>query len=124
MKTPVKTHTGKTTCFRPVGSISDQFPTRWIPDDKSPPRATSLCLARQVSASRNKSLPRTTSLRLARQVSASHELPPTLTGVWAVTRGTSLRHEHLHHNAWGNDSPRHANAPAGGHASSWPRQEP
>jgi hypothetical protein len=65
-----------------------------------------------------------TSLRLARQVSASHGLPSTLTSVWAMTRGASLRREHLRYDAWENDSPRHAYAPAGGHASSWPRQEP
>jgi hypothetical protein len=31
-----------------------------------------------------------------------------------MTRGVSLGHERLHRDAWGNDSPRHANAPAGG----------
>jgi hypothetical protein len=87
LRTLVKTHTGKTSRFRPVGSISDQFPTRGIP--------------RQVSASHDKSPPRPTSLCLAWQVSASHKLPPTPTGAWAMTRNTSLRHEHLHRNARG-----------------------
>jgi hypothetical protein len=54
------------------------------------------------------------SLRLAREVSTSHELPPTPTEVWAMTRSASLVHERLHHDAWGNDSPHHANALAGG----------
>jgi hypothetical protein len=31
-----------------------------------------------------------------------------------MTHDTSLGHERLHHDMWGNDSPRHANAPAGG----------
>jgi hypothetical protein len=75
--TPVKTHTVKMSQFRPVGSIFDQFPRGGSP---------------------------LTSLHLARQVSASHELPPTPTSVWAMTRCTSLRHEHLHRNAWGDDS--------------------
>jgi hypothetical protein len=30
-----------------------------------------------------------------------------------MTRGSSLGHECLHHDAWGNDSPRHAITPAG-----------
>jgi hypothetical protein len=36
---PVKTHTGKMSSLRPVGCISDQFPTRGTPD-KSPPHTT------------------------------------------------------------------------------------
>jgi hypothetical protein len=46
--TLVKTHTGKTSSLRPVGCISDQFPTTGIP-------ATSLHLTRQVSVSHDKS---------------------------------------------------------------------
>jgi ubiquitin C len=57
----VKTLTGKTTCLRPGGCISDQFPTR----------GTRLRLARQVSTSHGKSLPRTTS--------------PAPTSVWGLT---------------------------------------
>jgi hypothetical protein len=51
----MKTLTGKTSSLLPVGFTSDQFPTRGT-------------LARQVSASHEKSPPRTTSLRLARRV--------------------------------------------------------
>jgi hypothetical protein len=98
--------------LRPVPYKRDS--PRQVPasHEKSPPRTTSLRLARQVSASHDKSLPRTTSLL--------HELSPTPTGAWAMTRGTSLGREHHHRNMWGNDSPRHANTPAGSHASSWP----
>jgi hypothetical protein len=95
LRTLVKTHTGKKSSLRPVGSISDQFP--------------------------DKSLPRTTSLHLAVQVSASYELSPALTSAWAITHGVILGHDHHHRNAWGNDPPRYANAPTGGHASRWPR---
>jgi hypothetical protein len=49
-KTLVKTHTSKMFSLWPVGSISDQFPTRGTP-------TTSLRLARQVSASHDKSGP-------------------------------------------------------------------
>jgi hypothetical protein len=31
-----------------------------------------------------------------------------------MTHGTSLTHERLHHDAWGDDYQRHANAPTGG----------
>jgi hypothetical protein len=47
LRTPIKTHTGKTSSLRPVGCISDQFPTRGILTTslrlahKSPPRTTS-----------------------------------------------------------------------------------
>jgi hypothetical protein len=61
--------------------------------------------------------PCTTSLRLARP-------PPAPTGAWAITRGASPRREHFHCDVWRNDSPRHADTPAGGHASSRPLQEP
>jgi hypothetical protein len=57
--------------------------------------------------------PPPTSLCLAREVSASHDLPPAPTGAWAMTHGVSPRREHHHQNVWGNDSPRHANTPAG-----------
>jgi hypothetical protein len=60
-RTLVKTHTGKMSSLRPVGCVSDQLPTRGTP-------TRSLCLAREVSASRDKSLPRTRSFRLAREV--------------------------------------------------------
>jgi hypothetical protein len=60
----VKTHTGKTSSLRPVGCISDQFPTKGIP-------TTSLRLAQEVSATHDKSPPHTTSLRLARPPSGS-----------------------------------------------------
>jgi hypothetical protein len=46
LSTLVKTLTGKTQCSQPVGSISDQFPTRGTSPDKSPPRTTSLRPAR------------------------------------------------------------------------------
>jgi hypothetical protein len=68
----------------------------------------------QVSASHEKSPPCTTSLCLAREVSASRELLPTPTEVWAMTRDTSMGHKSLHHDAWGNDSSRHAKAPTSG----------
>jgi hypothetical protein len=55
-----------------------------------------------------------TSLCLARQASALRELFPTLTEAWATTSGATPRHEHLHCNAWGTDSPRHAGTPTGG----------
>jgi hypothetical protein len=64
LRTLVKTHTGKTSSLRLVGCISDQFPKRGIP-------MTSLCLARQISASHEKSTPRTTSIHLARPPSGS-----------------------------------------------------
>jgi hypothetical protein len=35
----------KTACSRPIGNISDQFPTRGTPSDKSPPRMISVYLA-------------------------------------------------------------------------------
>jgi hypothetical protein len=53
-RTLVKTLTDKTSSLRPVGCISDQFPTR----GKASPRTTSLRLARHVSASHDKSSPR------------------------------------------------------------------
>jgi hypothetical protein len=55
---------------------------------------------RQVSTSHDKSTPRASS-------------PLTPTGAWAMTRSVSLGHERLH-DAWGTDSPRHGNTPAGG----------
>jgi hypothetical protein len=75
------------------------LPTSWqhlrpVPHKRDP--------LQQVSASHDKSPPRTASLR------------PTSTEVWATTRGASLEHGRLHHDAWGNDSPRHAKAPAAG----------
>jgi hypothetical protein len=51
LRTPTKTITGKTFCFRPVGSISIQFPTRGTLSDKSPPRTTSHLFARAVPVS-------------------------------------------------------------------------
>jgi hypothetical protein len=86
VRTPVKTHTGKTSSLRPVGSISDQFPTRGIPP-------TSLRLARQVSASHYKYPPRTTSLHLARGVSALHEKSPPRTRSLRFARDISVSHE-------------------------------
>jgi hypothetical protein len=61
----------------------------------------------QVSASHEKSPLHMTSLRPA-------QAPPTPTEAWVMTRGVSLVHERLQHDAWVNDSPRHANAPTGG----------
>jgi hypothetical protein len=84
------------------------FPTSWQHLRSASHKRDPL---RQVSASHDKSPPRTTSLGLARQVSTSHELPPTPTEAWAMTHDASLGHERLHHDAWGNDSPRHAKAP-------------
>jgi hypothetical protein len=110
--TLVKTHTCKTSSLWPVGCISDQFPTRGI-------RTTSLCLARQVSASHDKSLPRKTSLLLAREVSASHEKSDP-----GLHVGPDERHEHHHRRAWRNNSPRHVGTTAGNHASISPQQEP
>jgi hypothetical protein len=52
-----------------------------------------------------KSPPRTTSLCLARQVSASHDLPPAPTGAWAITRDASSGCEH-HHRTRGGTIPR------------------
>jgi hypothetical protein len=86
-RTLVNTLAGKTSCSWPVGSIS----TGSLLEGPPP-----------------------TSLRLARQVSAPREPPLTPTGVWATTFGASLGRGHLHHDAWGTDSPRHASAPAGG----------
>jgi hypothetical protein len=63
------------------------------------------------SASHDKSPPRTTSL-------ASHDLYTAPIGAWAMTRIVSPGRERHHQNVWGNDSPRHADTPAGGHASS------
>jgi hypothetical protein len=62
-------------------------PHKRDPHDKSLPRTTSLCLARQVSTSHDKSPPRTTRTHLARQVSASrdHSPPRTTTlRLWLV----------------------------------------
>jgi hypothetical protein len=82
-----------TSSLRPVGCISDQFPTRGTP-------TTSLCLARQVSASHKKFGP-----------------------FWHV--GPDAQREHHHHRlVWRNKSPRHVDTTAGGHAGSSPRQEP
>jgi hypothetical protein len=92
-RTPVKTLTGKTSCSRPVGSTSDQFPTRGTPSEKS--------------ASHDNFLPHTRSLHLVR-------VPLTPTEAWATTRGATPGHERLHRDAWGTDSPRHASTPAGG----------
>jgi hypothetical protein len=135
LRTLVKTHTGKTSSLRPVGYISDQFPTRGIPTtglrlarqlsashEKSPSHTTSLRLAREVSTSHHMSPPRTRSLRLTRQVSTSHEKSPPRTislaptGAWVQ----DARCEHRHRHVLGNDSPRYASATAGGHASSSP----
>jgi hypothetical protein len=69
LRTHVKTITGKTSCSRPVGSISNQFPTRWTPSEQSPPS--------------------TTSLRLTRQAARSHEQFPTSSEAWSTTRGAT-----------------------------------
>jgi hypothetical protein len=70
---------------------------------------------RQVSASHDKSLSHTTSLRLARP-------PPN--SDWCVGHDTRRepRAEHHLRNACGNDSPRHANTQAGGHARADPNK--
>jgi hypothetical protein len=73
---------------------------------------------RQVS-SHEKSPPRTTSLDIARQVSTSHEKSGP---DWYV--GLDARHEHRHRRVWRNESPRHAGTTAGGHEGGLPRQEP
>jgi hypothetical protein len=75
-RAPFKTIIGKTSCSRPVGSVSNQFPTRGTPFEQSPPRITSHHLARQIFASHDKCPPRTGSFHLAQQVSASHEKFP------------------------------------------------
>jgi hypothetical protein len=99
-------HLGKTSSLRPVGCISNQFPTRGIP-------TTSLRLAREVFVSHEKSPPRTTSLYLTREVSASLNLPRAPTGAWAMAHSASPRLEHHRRRMWGNDSPRHANTTVG-----------
>jgi hypothetical protein len=71
LRTSIKTITGKTSCFQPVGSISNQFSTRGSPSEQSLPRTTSLRLARQVYTPHNKSPPRTTSRSFARAATVS-----------------------------------------------------
>jgi hypothetical protein len=66
-RTLVKTNNGKTCSLRPVGCITNQFPTKGTP-------TTSLRLAREVSASHDEP-------PLARQASASHDKS------WAQTHG-------------------------------------
>jgi hypothetical protein len=102
--TPVKTITSKTYYSRPVGSLSDQFPTRGNPSEQSPPR--------------------TTSIRLMRQAARSHKQSPPPTKVWATPRGTTSRRKHLHRDAWGTDSLCHATHKLAAGAGSWPRQGP
>jgi hypothetical protein len=75
------------------------------------PRTTSLCLAREFSASHDKSPPRACS-------------PPTSTEAWAMTRYESLGCECLHHNAWGLIPRAMQIHQLAAHASSWPQQEP
>jgi hypothetical protein len=86
--------------------VPDQLgasPTSSLPDGPPP---TSLRLAREVSASHDNFPPRTRSLCPARA-------PPTPTGAWATTCGTTPGCGRLHHYAWGIDSLRHATTPAG-----------
>jgi hypothetical protein len=54
-----------------------------------------------------------------RQVAASHEESGP---DWCV--GSNARHGHHHRRMWRNESPRHAETTAGGHADGPPRQEP
>jgi hypothetical protein len=65
--------------------------------------------------------PLPSSLRLARQVSASHNKPldsheqfPYPTEAWTTPRRAAPRGKCLQRDAWGTDSPHHANTPAGG----------
>jgi hypothetical protein len=93
---PCKTITGKTSCSRPVGSISGQLTTRGTPSEQFPPRTTSLCVTRQVSALHDKSPPRTTSRSFARAVPVSD---------WGVGHDTRYDPETQ------TSSPRHVGGP-------------
>jgi hypothetical protein len=77
--------------WRSTGLNTDKDPGRdphWQ-DVKSPASWLHLRPVPYKRDPHDKSLPRTTSLCLARQVSASHDLPPAPTGVWAMARCAS-----------------------------------
>jgi hypothetical protein len=85
--------------FGQLAASPTSFPLEEPRLDKSPPRMTSLCLAREVSASHERSGPD-----------------------WCM--GPDARHEHRHRRMWRNESLHHTGTTAGGHAGVLPRQEP
>jgi hypothetical protein len=89
--------------LRPVPSKRDLLRQISVSHDKSPPRMTSLRLAREVSASHN----------FPPEVSVPRELPLTRAGAWATARSASPGCGRVHHDGWGTDSPRHATTLAG-----------